>query len=94
MVSVTLDWEELMKNARPSNMRQEVERRTAVERLLGTYSVEYIIDTFHHVTREYGYSPQQLREMAPECVERRRRELRHDAAVAELMGKMVGAEGD
>jgi len=32
--------------------------------------------------------------MAPEYVERKRRERENEAGIAELMSKMVGAEGD
>jgi len=35
-----------------------------------------------------------LREIAPACVEKARREIERRTGIGELMGKVVGAEGD
>lgn len=83
---------EFMRNARRSNVMRDVRRQLEVEDLLETYDVEYVISHFDYVTKEYCFTSERLREMAPGCVERKRRELEQRARVAELAGKVVGAE--
>lgn len=81
--------DELMKNAKPCNIQRDVQRLVEVESLLGTYSVDYVIKTFDYVVKEYGFTEQQLREMAPACVERARYEREREAGIAALMNQLV-----
>ena len=81
-----------MKNAKPCTIGRDVQRAVEVENLLRTYSVDYVIETFHHVTRDYGYTREQLEQMAPACVESQRRETERIAGIAELMPQIFGAE--
>ena len=53
--------DEFMKNAKPCDIGRDAKRLVEVESLLGTYSVDYVIETFHHVTRDYGFTEQQIK---------------------------------
>jgi len=86
--------DEFMKNAKPCDIGRDAKRLVEVESLLGTYSVDYVIETFNHVTRDYGYTREQLEQMAPACVESAKREVERRAGIAELMPRVFGAEGD
>ena len=84
--------EELLKDAKPTNIERDVQRKIEVMDLLGTYNVDYILETFSYVTKKYGYTESQLREMAPKAIAEREYERRSIAGIAELMHQVVGAE--
>lgn len=89
-----LNPEDLIANGKPCNIAEEVRRQVEVKNLLGTYSVDYVVENFDYVAEKYGYTRKQLEQMAPSCVKARRQEIERESGIAELMPKIFGAEGD
>jgi len=84
--------DKLFKNAKPTNIARDVQKEIEVMNLLGTYSVDYILETFDYVINRYGYTESQLREMAPKAIAEREYQRRRIAGIAEIMPYVVGGE--
>ncbi|MDO8460573.1 MAG: hypothetical protein Q7S74_05665 [Nanoarchaeota archaeon] len=94
MIEGLLTVEDFLKGAKPTNIAEDVRKQVETFNLLKTYDIGYVIKNFSYVIDKYGFTEGQLREMMPRAIEEARHERWHNAAVAELMPQVVGAEVD
>lgn len=81
--------ESFFTNSKRTTIIEDIQRQLEVESLLRTYSVDYVIENFDYVISDYKFTQAQLREMAPECVRQRERELERTARVTEILSEQV-----
>jgi hypothetical protein len=88
MIEKYMRVEDFFKDSKPCTIAEDVRKEMELYHLLQTYSQDYVEKTFHYSKKEIAAH---LKDHDP--VGDRRRELEHIASIAELMPKIVGAEG-